>query len=65
LSASGQGNSQTVTFSPGSIAAPGSGTSTMTVKVGRNASIGNHTITIKATGGGKTQPTTVTLNVIR
>ncbi|MCU1249811.1 MAG: hypothetical protein JWQ49_2840 [Edaphobacter sp.] len=65
LSASGQGNAQTVTFSPSSIAAPGSGTSTMTVKVGRNASIGNHTITIKATGGGKTQTAAVTLNVTR
>jgi hypothetical protein len=65
LFASGQGKAQTVTFSPGSIGAPGSGTSTMTVKVGRNASIGNHSITIKATGGGKTQKTTVTLNVTK
>jgi kumamolisin len=65
LSASAQGNSQTITFSPSSIAAPGSGTSTMTVYVGRNASIGNHTITIKATGGARTQTTTVNLNVTR
>jgi subtilase family serine protease len=65
LSASGQGSAQTVTFSPSSIAAPGSGTSTMTVKVGRNATTGNHTITITATGGGITHTTTVTLDVIR
>jgi subtilase family serine protease len=65
LSSSGQGKAQTVTFSPGSIAAPGSGTSTMTIKVGRNASIGNHTIIIKATGGGRTRKTTVILNVTR
>jgi subtilase family serine protease len=65
LSASGQGNAQTLTLSPNSIAAPGPGSSTMTVKVGRNASIGNHTITIKATGGGTTQTTAVTLNVTR
>ncbi|HEY1994746.1 MAG TPA: protease pro-enzyme activation domain-containing protein [Edaphobacter sp.] len=65
LSASGQGNGQTVTFSPSSIAAPGSGTSTMTVNVGRKASIGNHTITITAAGGAMTQRTTVTLNVTR
>jgi subtilase family serine protease len=65
LSASVQGNAQTVIFSPNSIAAPGSGTSTMTVRVGRNASIGNHTVTIKATGGGKTQTTAVTLNITR
>jgi hypothetical protein len=37
----------------------------MTVKAGRNASIGNYTITIKATGGGKTQTTAITLNVTR
>jgi subtilase family serine protease len=65
LSASGQGSNQTVTFSPSSIAAPGSGSSTMTVRVGRNASTGNHTITITATGGGITHTTTVTLDVVR
>jgi len=65
LSASGQGNAQSVTFSPSSIAAPGSGTSIMTINVGRRASIGNHTITIRAAGGGETQRTTVTLNVTR
>ncbi|MGA9131770.1 MAG: S53 family serine peptidase, partial [Candidatus Sulfotelmatobacter sp.] len=43
LSASGQGGAQSVTFSPSSIAAPGSGTSTMTVKVGKNARTGTHT----------------------
>jgi subtilase family serine protease len=63
LSASGQGNAQTIVFGPASIAAPGSGTSTMTIRVGRNASIGTHTITIKATSGGTTQTTAVTLNV--
>ena len=64
LSASGEGSAQTVTFSPASIAAPGSGTSTMTVKVGRNAKLGNHTITITGTGGGVTHTTTVTLDVL-
>jgi subtilase family serine protease len=65
LSASGQGSAQTVTFSPSSIAAPGSGTSTMTVKVGRNAATGSHTITITAKGGGITHTTSITLNIIR
>ncbi|MGC1361718.1 MAG: protease pro-enzyme activation domain-containing protein [Silvibacterium sp.] len=65
LSASGQGSGQTVTFSPGTIAAPGSGTSTMTVKVGSHSATGDHTITITATGGGKTQKATVTLDVIK
>ena len=64
LSASGQGGSNGVTFSPSSIAAPGSGTSTMTVRAGRNARLGNRTITITATGGGVTHTTTVTLDVI-
>jgi subtilase family serine protease len=63
LSASGQGSGQTVTFSPTSIT--GAGTSTMTVKAGRRATIGNYTITITATGGGKTETTTVALDVIR
>jgi len=65
LSASGEGSNQTVTFSPSSIAAPGGGSSTMKVTVGRNASTGNHTITITATGGGITHTTTVTLDVVR
>jgi kumamolisin len=65
LSASGEGSSNSVTFSPTSISAPGSGTSTMTVKVGSRASTGTRTITIKATGGGITHTTTVTLDVIR
>jgi len=65
LSASGQGSAQTVTLSPSSIAAPGSGTSTMTVNVGKSARLGNHTITIRGTGGGVTHTTTVTLNVLQ
>jgi len=65
LSASGQGSAQVVTFSPSSIAAPGSGTSTMTVKVGRQGRIGSHTITITGTGGGVTHTTKLTLNVVQ
>jgi subtilase family serine protease len=65
FSATGQGGSQKVTFSPNPIAAPGSGTSTMTVKVGKTAFVGKHTITIKGTGGGKTHTTTVILTVIK
>ena len=65
LSASGQGSGETVTFSPSSIAAPGSGTSTMTIKASSRATTGNHTITIKATGGGITHTTTVTVDIIK
>ncbi|MGB9235654.1 MAG: protease pro-enzyme activation domain-containing protein [Terriglobales bacterium] len=64
LTATGQGSRQTVTFSPNPIAAPGSGTSTMTVKVGTQASLGSHKITITAKGGGLTKTTTVTLDVL-
>jgi subtilase family serine protease len=65
LSASGQGSGQTVTFSPSSISSPGSGSSTMQVTGGRNASLGTRTITITAKGGGITQTTTVALTVTR
>ncbi|MFZ1159777.1 MAG: S53 family serine peptidase [Candidatus Sulfotelmatobacter sp.] len=65
LSTSGQGGAQKVTFSPTSIAAPGSGTSTMTIKVGKGAAIGAHVITVTGKSGSKTHTTTVTLTVIK
>jgi len=63
LTASGTGSSIAVTFNPATIAAPGAGTSTMEVHVGKNTKAGTRTITITATGGGKTETTTVTLDV--
>jgi len=63
LSASGQGSGATVSFSPTPIAAPGSGTSKMTVKLASNATTGNYTITVSATGGGTTHTATVALTV--
>jgi subtilase family serine protease len=63
LSASGQGSGVTVSFSQSSI--PGDGSSTMTVKASKNATIGTRTITISATGGGTTRTTTVSLTVTR
>ena len=65
LSASGQGSGETITFSPTSIAAPGSGTSKMTIKTSNRATLGTRTITITATGGGITHTTTISLDVIR
>jgi kumamolisin len=65
LSATGQGSKQTVTFSPNPIAAPGAGTSKMTVVVSSSASTGNKKVTITGTGGGLTQTTTVMLDVIK
>jgi len=63
LSATGYPTGVTVSFSPKSIPKPGSGTSTMTVTVGSTVKLGDHTITINATGGGITHRIQVTLDV--
>jgi kumamolisin len=63
LTSSGTGTSIKVVFNPSTIAAPGSGTSTMEVHVGNGTKPGVRTITITGTGGGKTATTTVTLTV--
>jgi subtilase family serine protease len=65
LSATGQPTGVTVRFSPVSIAAPGSGTSNMTLSVSRRAATGTYPITITGTGGGITQTTTLTFEVRR
>jgi kumamolisin len=51
------------TFSPNPIASPGSGTSTMTIKIGATTPVGTHTLKITATGGGVTNSTTITVKV--
>jgi kumamolisin len=63
LSASGVPNRVTATFAPTSIAAPGSGTSTLTLKAGSRVSRGTFQITITGTGGGKVNKTTVSLTI--
>ena len=63
LSASGQPTGVTLSFSPASIAAPGSGTSHMTLTVSRTAATGTYPITITGTGGGITHTTTLTFEV--
>ena len=63
LSASGVPTGTTVSFSPNPIAAPGSGTSTMTIVVGSNTPGGTYPITVTGNGGGVQQSTTVTLTV--
>jgi subtilase family serine protease len=50
--------------SPNPIAAPGAGTSTMTIAVGDSAALGAHTLTITGAGGGLKQTTTVILTVV-
>jgi len=64
LSATGYPITVAVGFSPGTIPKPGSGTSTMTVVVGKKTALGNHTITINATGAGLPRTIQVTLDVI-
>jgi hypothetical protein len=63
LSASGVPAGASVTFSPTSIAAPGSGSSTATVTAGATTAAGSYTITITGTGGSKTHTATISLTV--
>ena len=63
LSASGLPSGVTAAFSPASIAAPGSGSSTLTFTASSTAAIGTSTVTINASGGGVSHSTTVSLSV--
>src|SRR5580700_8490285 len=60
LSATGEPTGVTIKFTPASIAAPGSGTSSMLLTVSRTAAVGTYPITITGTGGGITHTTTLT-----
>jgi uncharacterized membrane protein len=63
LSATGQPAGVTVSFTPATIAAPGSGTSSMSMVVASTTAAGTYPITVTGVGGGVTQTTTVTLTV--
>ncbi len=63
LSASGLPAGVTAAFSPTSIAAPGSGSSTLTFTASSTAAAGTSTITINASGGGVSHSTTVSLTI--
>ncbi len=63
LSASGLPTGTTASFSPTSIAAPGSGSSTMTIIAGASTPVGTYSVTVTGTGGGTTHTTTVSLTV--
>jgi uncharacterized membrane protein len=63
LSASGLPTGATATFSPSSIAAPGSGSSTATISTIASTPAGSYTVTITGTGGGKTHSTSLALTV--
>jgi subtilase family serine protease len=64
LSATGQPTGVSVSFSPASIRAPGSGTSDMILTVSRTATPGTYPITITGTGGGVTNTTILTFEVV-
>ena len=63
LSATGAPAGTTLTFNPGTIPAPGAGTSIMTVTVPSGTPIGNYPVTVTGTGGGVIQTATLTLTV--
>jgi len=63
LSYSGAPSGTTLTFSPQTIQAPGSGTSSLTITVGSNTPVGTYSITVTGNGGGTQQNTTITLTV--
>jgi len=63
LSASGLPTGATASFNPTSIAAPGTGSSTLTITAGSATPTGSYTITVTGTGGGVTQTASVSLTV--
>ena len=63
LSASGLPAGVTASFSAGTIAAPGTGTSTLTFTASSTATTGTANVTVTATGGGVTHTSTVVLTV--
>ncbi|HEX3146288.1 MAG TPA: hypothetical protein VHQ64_20100, partial [Pyrinomonadaceae bacterium] len=63
LSVSGLPAGATANFSPSSIAAPGSGSATVTFLVGSAAATGNYNVSVTGTGGGITHSTTIALAV--
>jgi subtilase family serine protease len=65
LEATGYPIGVSVSFSPRSIAKPGSGTSTMKISVDSQVAVGDHTITINATGAGIPRTIQVTLDVLK
>ena len=64
LSVSGLPTSATGKFAPSSVAAPGTGTSYLTLGATSSAKSGTYNLTVTATGGGqtKTQPLTLIVN---
>ncbi len=64
LSATGVPPGVTASFSPASIASPGSGSADFILTVARTAKTGTYPITITGTGGGVTKTTTLTFEIL-
>jgi hypothetical protein len=63
LSISGLPAGATANVSPPSIAAPGGGSSSLTISVGAATAAGSYNVTVNGAGGGKTHSTTINLTV--
>jgi hypothetical protein len=63
LSVSGLTNGLTASYAPASLAAPGSGSTTLTLKAASSATTGSFTLAVTATGGGVTKTQTLALTV--
>jgi len=63
LSASGLPSGATASFNPASIAAPGSGASSLTISVGTNTPVGTYNVVVSGSGGGQTHSVTISLSV--
>ena len=65
LSASGLPTGVTATFSPATIAAPGSGSSTMTITVASSVANGTYPLTVTGTSGSVTATATISLVIVQ
>jgi subtilase family serine protease len=65
LFAAGLPPGMTASFSPASIAAPGSGSSTLTISVGSSSAAGTYPLIITGVGSGITHTTSVNLDVLQ
>jgi len=63
LSASGLPAGATASFSPSSIAAPGAGSSSLTISVGASTPVGTYAVIVTGAGGGQTHSTSFNLTV--
>ncbi len=63
LSASGLPGGATASFNPSAIAAPGFGSSTLTISVGNTSPTGTYNVSITGSGGGKSHSAIISLTI--